>query len=151
VAAGAAFSLFNAAGLVSNPVGGMVSDRVGERGVLVASFAALGLCTITFAGGWTGAPMYLLLLALGWFINFVRSPSFAILPRLYGVEMAGRVSGAQNTFASLGALALPFLLGYIRDTTSSYWAGWAILSLLLLIVAALNLFLKAPLEPGEET
>lgn len=151
VAAGAAFSLFNAAGLVSNPVGGIVSDRVGERGVLVVSFAALGLCTIAFAGGWTGAPMYLLLLALGWLINFVRSPSFAILPRLYGVEMAGRVSGAQNTFASLGALALPFLLGYIRDTTSSYWAGWAILSLLLLAVAALNLFLKAPSEPGEET
>jgi len=151
VAAGAAFSLFNAAGLVSNPIGGIVSDRVGERGILVVSFAALGLCTISFAVGWPGAPMYLLLLALGWLINFVRSPSFAILPRLYGVEMAGRVSGAQNTFASLGALALPFLLGYIRDTTSSYWAGWAILSLLLLTVAALNLFLKALSEPGEET
>ncbi len=148
VAAGAAFSLFNAAGMVSNPVGGIVSDRIGELGVLVASFAALGLCTIVFAGGWQGAPMYLLLLALGWLINFVRSPSFAILPRLYGIEMAGRVSGTQNTFASLGALALPFLLGYIRDTTSSYWVGWAILSLLLLVVAALSLLLKTSSEPG---
>jgi len=148
VSAGAAFSLFNIAGMVSNPVGGFVSDRVGERGVLLTSFAILGLGILLFAGTRSNILMYILLLSLGWFINFVRSPSFAILPKLYGVEMAGRVSGAQNTFASFGALALPFLLGYIRDTTSSYWAGWTILSLLMFLVAALSLFLKSPKERG---
>ncbi len=148
VAAGAAFSLFNFSGMVSNPVGGFVSDRVGERPVLLASFAALGLCTLLFTWARAYVFLYLTVFAMGWFINFVRSPSFAILPRLYGVERAGRISGMQNTFASVGALALPFLLGYIRDTTASYWAGWAILALLMFLVAGLSFLLRTPTEEG---
>jgi nitrate/nitrite transporter NarK len=148
VAAGAAFSLFNFSGMVSNPIGGFVSDRVGERPVLLASFAVLGLSTFLFAGARADVFLYLTVFAMGWFINFVRSPSFAILPRLYGVERAGKVSGVQNTFASVGALALPFLLGYIKDTTASYWAGWTILSLLMFMVAGLSLLLRTPTEDG---
>ncbi len=146
VSAGAAFSLFNLAGMVSNPLGGLVSDRIGERSVLAASFVALGVGSFLFRGVSEGALMYLLLLVLGWFINFVRSPSFAILPKLYGVERAGKVSGMQNTFASIGALVLPFLLGYIRDATASYSAGWTILSLLLVSVGALTLLLEPPAD-----
>lgn len=146
VAAGAAFSLFNLAGMVSNPLGGFVSDRIGEKSVLTASFVALGVGAFLFRGVSEGTLMYLLILVLGWFINFVRSPSFAILPKLYGVERAGKVSGMQNTFASIGALVLPLLLGYIRDATASYSAGWTILSLLLVSVGALNLLLEPPAD-----
>lgn len=146
VAAGAAFSLFNLAGMVANPLGGFISDRTGEKSVLTASFVALGVGAFLFRGAGDGALMYLLILVLGWFINFVRSPSFAILPKLYGVERAGKVSGMQNTFASIGALVLPLLLGYIRDATASYSAGWTILSLLLVSVGALNLLLEPPAD-----
>jgi len=135
VAAGAAFSLFNLVGMVSNPAGGFASDRLGERRVLAASFALLGLISFAFTALPGGLAVYLGVLGLGWFINFVRSPSFAIIPRLYGVEMAGKVSGVQNTFASFGALVLPFVMGYVRDATASYWAGWTLLSLLLGLVA----------------
>ena len=78
----------------------------------------------------------------GWFIYFVRSPSFAILPRLYGVDVAGRISGVHNTFASLGALVLPFFLGYVRDVTESYWIGWVVLSGLLALGTIVTLFLR---------
>ena len=149
VVAGAAFSLFNLAGMVSNPLGGFVSDRIGEKPVLAASFVALGVGVFIFGRVSDGALMYLLILVLGWFINFVRSPSFAILPKLYGVERAGKVSGMQNTFASIGALVLPLLLGYIRDTTASYSAGWTVLSFLLFSVGLLNLLLETP--TGSET
>jgi len=144
--AGAAFSLFNLAGIVSNPLGGFVSDRIGEKPVLAASFVALGVGVFLFGRVSDGAMMYLLILVLGWFINFVRSPSFAILPKLYGVERAGKVSGMQNTFASIGALVLPLLLGYIRDTTASYRAGWTVLSIFLLSVGLLNLLLETPTD-----
>ena len=95
----------------------------------------MGLIAFAFTTLPGGPAIYLGVLGLGWFINFVRSPSFAIIPRLYGVEMAGKVSGVQNTFASLGALVLPFAMGYVRDATASYWAGWTLLSLLLGLVA----------------
>jgi nitrate/nitrite transporter NarK len=141
VAAGAVFSLFNIAGMVSNPAGGFASDRMGEKRVIVASFAALGLTASLFTGMRAGISLYASVLVLGWFINFVRSPTFAIIPRLYGVERAGKVSGVQNTFASLGALIMPFIMGYVRDTTSSYTEGWTILSIVLLSVTLLSLLL----------
>ena len=74
---------------------------------------------------------------LGWLINFVRSPSFTIIPRLFSTEAAGSLSGVHNTFASLGALSLPLLLGVVKDATTSYDLGWFILSTLMLIGTAL--------------
>ncbi len=146
VAAGAAFSFFNVAGMVANPLGGIISDRLGERIVLLVSFAVLAVSTFAFTLVKGGLPMYAVILVIGWFINFVRSPSFALIPRLYGVERAGRVSGIQNTFASIGALILPFLIGYIRDATDSYWAGWIALALILGAVAVSALFLRTAPE-----
>lgn len=146
VAAGAAFSLFNVAGMAANPLGGIISDRLGERIVLLVSFAVLAVSTFAFTLVRGGLPLYAVILVIGWFINFVRSPSFALIPRLYGVERAGRVSGLQNTFASIGALILPFLIGYIRDATDSYWAGWIALSLVLGAVAVSALFLRTAPE-----
>lgn len=141
VAAGGAFSLFNLSGMISNPIGGVFSDHFGERWVLAISFALLGLSafSLTFIKG--EGVLYGAIIAIGWFINFVRSPSFAVIPQLYGVERAGKTSGLQNTFASFGALILPLFLGYVRDTTASYWTGWTVLSALLFTVAAVNLFL----------
>jgi len=146
VAAGAAVSLFNVAGMVSNPLGGIISDRLGERIVLLVSFAVLAVSTFAFTIVKGGLPLYLVIIVIGWFINFVRSPSFALIPRLYGVERAGRVSGIQNTFASIGALVLPFLIGYIRDATDSYWAGWIALAIVLGVVAVSALFLRTAPE-----
>lgn len=146
VAAGAAFSLFNVAGMAANPLGGIISDRLGERIVLLVSFAVLAVSTFAFTLVRGGLPLYAVILVIGWFINFVRSPSFTLIPRLYGVERAGRVSGLQNTFASIGALILPFLIGYIRDATDSYWAGWIALSLVLGAVAVSALFLRTDPE-----
>jgi len=146
VAAGAVYSLFNLAGMISNPVGGIVSDRVGERGTLMAAFAVLGAFTYLFIGLGPGALIYTSVIAMGWCINFIRSPSFAIIPKMYGVERAGRISGVQNTFASAGALCIPLVLGYVRDTTSSYWGGWTLLSVLLLSASAVTLTLKTTSE-----
>jgi len=144
--AGAALSVFNFAGMLSNPVGGFISDRVGEKRVLMVSFLALALDVLLFAGVRTSLMIYVAAFILGWFMNLIRSPSFAILPKLYGVDAAGKVSGIHNTFASVGALALPLLLGYIRDLTLSYRVGWMILSALLLLGALINVFLRASPE-----
>jgi nitrate/nitrite transporter NarK len=142
VTAGTAFSLFNVAGMISNPLGGVFSDRVGEKMVLLVSFIILSGVSFGFTLVKGGFPIYLVIIMIGWFINFVRSPSFALIPRLYGVERAGRISGIQNTFASIGALIFPFLIGYIKDITDSYWVGWAALSLILGVVAVIALLLK---------
>jgi len=142
VAAGMAFSLFNLAGMVSNPIGGFFSDRLGEKLVMLTSFLALGVTVILFVGVKAFLVLYVSAFVLGWFINFVRSPSFTILTRLYGTRMAGKVSGIQNTFASMGALTLPLILGYVRDATLSYQAGLISLSALFFIGTAIDVFIN---------
>jgi NNP family nitrate/nitrite transporter-like MFS transporter len=137
VVAGAVYSLFNITGMISNPLGGIISDKLGERSVLFITFIILGIFTYIFMGIETSFSMYLTVAVMGWCINFVRSPSFAILPKLYGIERAGRISGIHNTFASAGALCLPLLLGYIRDTTNSYYIGWIMLSLTIISASIL--------------
>ena len=133
LATSSAMSLLNFAGILSNPVGGIVADRFGEKRVLIAGFLSLMLFILLFTFGLGGPVLYLLVFFLGWSINFTRSPSFSIIPGLFGADAAGSISGVNNTFASFGALVLPFILGYIRDMTQSYTIGWysvAVLSLL---------------------
>ncbi len=144
VATSGALSLFNLAGMLSNPLGGLVSDRFGKRNVLMASFAFLGLDVLLFAGRLTGSWVYLAVLVLGWFINFVRSPSFTIIPDVFGAEAAGSISGVHNTFASLGALVLPYTLGYVRDYTLSYRLGWLSVSVFMFIGVGLYSLVGAP-------
>lgn len=124
VATSGAISLLNLAGMVSNPVGGIVADRFGEKRVLMAGFFCLTLFIFLFTFGIGSPILYGLVFLLGWFINFTRSPSFSIIPELFGAETAGSISGINNTFASFGALVLPFILGYVRDVTNSYTVGW---------------------------
>ena len=135
LAVSTAMSLFNLAGIVANPLGGVFSDKMGEKNVLLVCFALLSLSTLGFTLKFNGLLVMSMVFFVGWFINFIRSPSFAIIPRLFGTETAGSVSGIQNTFASFGALLLPLALGFIRDTTSSYQAGWYAISALMLLVA----------------
>jgi nitrate/nitrite transporter NarK len=124
IATSGAMSLLNFAGILSNPAGGLAADRFGEKRVLMAGFFSLVLFILLFTFGLGSPFLYLLVFLLGWFINFSRSPSFSIIPGLFGAETAGSVSGLTNTFASFGALILPFILGYIRDVTQSYIIGW---------------------------
>jgi nitrate/nitrite transporter NarK len=72
----------------------------------------------------------------------MRSPIFTIIPKIWGTSTAGKISGIHNTFASIGALALPFVLGYIKDLTDSYLFGWIFLSALLTLGTILNLLIN---------
>lgn len=119
-----AFSLFNLAGIVSNPLGGYVSDRIGEGKTLLISYMSLALLMAVLLGRFQDGAIYVIVFMIGWFINFVRSPSFSIIPRLFGSETSGSVSGIHNTFASFGAFVLPMTLGLVKDTTNSYSPGW---------------------------
>ncbi|MCW4049943.1 MAG: MFS transporter [Candidatus Bathyarchaeota archaeon] len=142
VATSRALSIFNLAGMLANPLGGVVSDRIGEKKVLIASFALLSLILLVFTGTLSGVTVYGVVFVLGWFINFIRSPAFTIIPGIYGTEAAGSISGIHNTFASFGALVLPFTLGFIKDFTLSYSAGWLTVSMLMMLGAGLVYSLK---------
>ena len=64
VAAGAAISIFNIAGMVSNPIGGLISDRFGEKMALLVSFSVLAVSTFAFTLVKGGLPMYVVILII---------------------------------------------------------------------------------------
>lgn len=146
VATGTALSLFNLAGILANPLGGVLSDRVGEKPVLLASFLLMALNLLVFTRLFGGPLVFGAVLLLGWFINFIRSPVFTIIPRLFGTEAAGSISGVHNTFASFGALLLPLSLGFIRDYTLSYELGWIAVAVLMVVTSGLVAILRIPSE-----
>jgi len=141
---GAAMSLFNIADILSNPAGGVLNDSMGEKTVLMASFIMLAVNVYAFTVLPSGVPILLTVFLLCWLINFVRSPSFTIIPRLFGSETTGSLSGIHNTFASLGALAFPLMLGVMRDATNSYNVGWLALSTLMIVDTTLTAIIKVP-------
>ena len=143
---GTAMSLFNFAGMVSNPVGGFLADVLGEKKVLMGCFLLLAVNVYAFTVLPGGTMILIASFLLGWLINFVRSPAFTIIPRIFGAETAGSLSGFHNTFASLGALALPLLLGVVKDATASYDIGWFALSTLMIIGTALIAVIKVPAD-----
>ena len=145
IATSTAMSILSFAGMLANPIGGMVSDKLDERRVLVGGFLLLGVLVLILLVKPSGIFLYVLVFLLGWFLNMTRSPSFTIIPRLFGTEAAGSISGITNTFASFGAFALPLLLGYIRDYSKSYTAGWAALATLS-ILASVLVFLIPPIR-----
>jgi NNP family nitrate/nitrite transporter-like MFS transporter len=143
---GTAMSLFNFAGMVSNPAGGLLADVLGEKRVLVLSFLLIAVNVYAFTTLPGGVLILVASFLLGWLINFVRSPAFTIIPRLFGAETAGSLSGFHNTFASLGALALPLMLGIVKDATASYDIGWFVLSTLMILGTVLVATIKVPAD-----
>lgn len=137
VLVGTAMSVLNIAGMISNPAGGVLSDHIGEKPVLAASFLLLAVNVYWFTTGPSDIFLYVATFLLGWLINFTRSPSFTLIPRLFGVEAVGSLTGIHNTFASFGALCLPLLLGLVKDTYGGYDVGWFILSALMILSSLL--------------
>jgi nitrate/nitrite transporter NarK len=144
LATSTALSLFNLAGMAANPIGGFLSDRYGEKPTLQISFLFLGLLLFGLTQFSRRLFIYGIIFLIGWFINFVRSPSFTIIPRIFSTESAGSISGIHNTFASLGALVLPFTLGYVKDYTLSYSIGWFVIITLSVLTSGGILILKIP-------
>jgi NNP family nitrate/nitrite transporter-like MFS transporter len=128
-------TLMNLIGVFSNPGGGMLSDRMGEIKSALPALAFITPAVFLLAAYRDLILIWVLIGILGFFINFLRSPLFSILPKIYGLRQSGAVTGYQNTFASAGAFLFPFVIGSSRDISGSFTTGW--ISLAILCVPAI--------------
>jgi MFS family permease len=113
-------------------VSGLATDRLRARGyhgkVVIAAALAGSVLTVLAMSVIIGqhASAWLLTLALlgtSFFIWCCWGPAYAILGDLFPSSVLGRAFGAFNTICFLGAVASPFVTGWLRDLSGSFVAG----------------------------
>ncbi len=125
--AGLVTGLMTACTIVSWPMAGLLSDRLGRRKPVylwtqgVTAVACIGFALIVPHGGVLGAGAVAVLTGLG--LGGIIVP-FVMVTELFPPDLGGTASGVVNTFCFIGALVIPVGLGYILDLTGSFPAAF---------------------------
>jgi DHA1 family multidrug resistance protein-like MFS transporter len=112
-AAGAAIAVTGLAGLLSSPLLGRHSDRIGYRPVLLISILGAALFTLPQAISHTIWLFIVLRSGVGIFLGGIVPTANAWIGRLYPREQRGRVYGLTNAASSLGNFAGPLTGGIV--------------------------------------
>ncbi len=122
----------------------MIAGKLGYRWtlVLLTALNAVALLLFIFAGSaWV---FYLLSVLVGFAFSAAVPVRMGVTPPLFGLKAIGTLLGLAALAFSVGAIAGPFLAGYIFDTTGGYDLAFLIFGVLLLIGAVTLCFLRAP-------
>ena len=117
-------------GSLVRPVGGAVADRVGGVRALSLMYAVAAMAFATVATGistiWLAMPVFVLgMLALGMGNGAV----FQLVPQRFAREI-GVMTGLVGMTGGLGGFYLASSLGYSKQLTGSYGAGFLVFALL---------------------
>ncbi len=97
-------------GLIAQPLGGMISDRLGRKRVIAGGYILASLFLLWFVKH----PTILILVLMGFFVFFTIPVRYAFIIDLAG-EKAGTGVGVMLTFSLALASLAPTLIGYLID------------------------------------
>lgn len=118
----------------SNFLGGYVSDRLRNPLLVIGgSLAALSAGMFALARVVSLLPLVLVIAFVFVFLQLYFGPLFALPIELFGTETAGLSSGFSNLFANIGGFTFTLALGWIKDSTGSFAAGFYALSALAVV------------------
>lgn len=136
--------------LVSMVVTSAWSDRMMKRQAFVAVPAVIGACGL-IAGQFVHTPAleltFLIIAAIGVYGPY--GPFWAVPSAILRPEVSGAAMGLIN-MANLGGFLGPYIVGYVSTTTRSGFAGFLVLAVFLLIVAAIFLMIDADRRIAQE-
>jgi MFS family permease len=130
--AGQLIAIVGVAGMASSLAGGILSQRIGPRPVVLVSMVLLAISPyfIAVSGTWLIAAFWMAMLGIGG--NLFLGPVFALVPysSAQGVQAAGFSFGIFNTLSNVGGFLSPIIIGYTLDVTGSYLLGFTALGVI---------------------
>ena len=124
--------------------GGVLSDRIGARKVMYATFAVSLVATAILALP-AGVPVGLFLaviFVLGFFMSLGKAAVYKHIPTYYP-QNVGAVGGLVGMIGGLGGFVLPLLFGWLKDQTGLWSSCFAVL---FLLVAACAIWMHASIR-----
>lgn len=130
IAAGLFSSLLPLGFLVAGPVVGALSDRVGRRRpIMVALGLASGLMVLLMGIG-VGFALYAAIFLVGFCSIGVLTLVLAIPTGLGSGRLTASAVGLMSSVGNAGTIAMPIVMGYIKDATGSFLPALALLALM---------------------
>lgn len=137
-----------AAAFIANILCGYVSDRIGRKRTVVIGFiaGAICVCLVGFSciEAWPYMAIMVVMIALGFTVNFGQTAIQPIMPESYPTEMRGMGTSWAQAVGRFGGALGPIMLGMIVDmvmqsgTTPTFAMGASFISLALFaLIAAL--------------
>lgn len=123
---------------------GMHSDRTGERRWHVAislMVCAVGLIGLGFTKSAILAVVFLTIVYCGSYSIY--GAFWALTSTVFTGKSAAVAMASINSIANLGGFIGPFGIGYIKTATSSNYAGFYVIAVILLVSVGITLNLKA--------
>jgi NNP family nitrate/nitrite transporter-like MFS transporter len=141
-AAGTRTAGFAIAAVIARPVGGIVSDKIGPRTVMIVSLAGAAVMAIIISlklPPEIPAGIAFVLMAL--FLGLGTGATFAWVAQLAPPEKVGTVTGIVGAAGGLGGYFPPLVMGATyNEETHSYTIGLALLCVTALGTLAYTLF-----------
>lgn len=136
-------SILSWVSLIVVPIYGALSDRLGKRRLFfTVGFILMTIMLIIISLN-SGPTIILTFLTLG-AVSSMIPPIIQTMPsEVLGPDMASVGFGVLTILGNIGPILAPPLIGYLLDSTNSYFYSVAILAVLTLLGAVLSLLLKS--------
>ena len=135
--AGARAAGFALLAVIARPVGGSLSDRVGARNVLTASFVGTVVARRSSSASSYEemVPLTIACLTLAVFLGLGTGAVFKLVPEWFP-DRVGAVTGVVGAAGGLGGFFPPLVMALVKSQTGSYTLGFVLMA----AVAAIALF-----------
>jgi len=135
VTAGDLTALCVFAGSFARPLGGILADRFGGTRVLLVLLATTGAAALAMSSLPVLPVAFGLFLVLMALLGMGNGAVFQLVPQRFAGQI-GVMTGLVGFAGGIGGFALPFLLGFFKDATGSYTAGFAVFGVVAILAAA---------------
>lgn len=129
------------ASMILAPILGRLVDKTGKRGkIMLAGSALIIPCYLTM--GLTQMTPVFPMIFLGFAFSLVPAALWPAVPLIVEDKAVGTAFGLMTMIQNLGLAALPWLIGYLRDTTQDYTAGMMVFAGLGVVAVIFSALLR---------